>query len=399
MARQSISVGSQPNDGTGDSLRTGAQKVNSNFNEIYNDLGDGTNLQILISGNITQGQTLRYGASGLFVPSSLNYNDLINKPIIPEPQIQSDFSVTDINAPAFIKNKPSIPTTVATLVDVGIDDISIGDALRWNGTGWINQAVLESVVQSLDNLTDVVVASPLAGQTIRYNGTTFINTRLNYSDLNGLPVLATVATSGAYNDLSGRPDLSVYLTSQSPSDWNATTGVTRILNKPTLSTVAISGAYNDLSGKPVLATVATSGSYEDLIDAPTTLAPSRISINGTTTSINNNFAANLTIANGFKTYTLLKVQTSHAAWVTIYTDVNARSNDSARVETSDPAPGSGIIAEVITTSANETVLMTPSTIGFNNDATPGSNVYLKVVNKSGGAAAVTVTLTVLQLEL
>lgn len=399
MARQSISVGSQPNDGTGDSLRTGAQKVNSNFTEMYNELGDGTNLQIAISGTITSGQTLRWGSGNKFVPASLNYNDLANRPVIPDPQVQSDWNITDINAPGFIKNKPGIPSTVATLTDVSVTAPAVGHALRWNGTGWINQAVLESVVQSLDNLSDVAVSSPLAGHTIRYNGTSFVNTRLNYSDLNGAPTLSTVATSGAYADLSGKPDLSVYLTTQQSSDWNATTGVTRILNKPTLSTVATSGAYADLSGAPTLATVATSGSYDDLIDAPSTLAPSRTSISGTTTSINNNFAANLTIANGFKSYALLKIQTDVAAWVTIYTDINSRSNDTSRVETSDPLPGSGVIAEVITTSPNETVLMTPATIGFNNDATPSSNIYLKVVNKSGSASTVTVTLTVLQLEL
>ena len=33
MAKQSISVGSSANDGTGDTLRAAGQKVNSNFNE------------------------------------------------------------------------------------------------------------------------------------------------------------------------------------------------------------------------------------------------------------------------------------------------------------------------------------------------------------------------------
>lgn len=34
------------------------------------------------------------------------------------------------------------------------------------------------------------------------------------------------------------------------SDWNATSGVSQILNKPTLATVATSGSYDDLSNKP-----------------------------------------------------------------------------------------------------------------------------------------------------
>mgnify|MGYP003333600434 CR=1 FL=1 len=35
MAKQTINVGSAANDGTGDTLRAAAQKVNSNFTEVY----------------------------------------------------------------------------------------------------------------------------------------------------------------------------------------------------------------------------------------------------------------------------------------------------------------------------------------------------------------------------
>lgn len=333
MARQSIGVGSQANDGTGDTLRTGAQKVNSNFNEVYNKLGNGTDLQISITGAFAEGMTLRSNGQE-FVPSSLNYNDLLNRPTIPDPQVQSNWIESDINSASYIQNKPGIPTTVSTLSDVLVSGPSIGDALRWNGTGWINQAVQESIVTSLDNLTDVTITSAAVGNIIRFNGTAWVNTALNYSDLYNAPSLSTVATSGDYDDLTNKPD---------------------------------------------------------------SLAPSRTTASGTTTSINNNFSANLTI-NGFKTYALYKVETSESAWVTIYTDVNARSNDTSRQETTDPAPGSGIIAEVITTGA-ETVMLTPGTIGWNNDDPASSNIYLKVVNKSGGPAAITVTLTLLQLEL
>ena len=44
MAYQSIGLGSAADDGTGDSLRAGGTKVNSNFSEIYNLLGTGTAL-------------------------------------------------------------------------------------------------------------------------------------------------------------------------------------------------------------------------------------------------------------------------------------------------------------------------------------------------------------------
>jgi hypothetical protein len=44
MSRQGIFTGSSPNDGTGDSLASGAVKINANFQEIYNTFGDGNNL-------------------------------------------------------------------------------------------------------------------------------------------------------------------------------------------------------------------------------------------------------------------------------------------------------------------------------------------------------------------
>ena len=49
MAYQSIGLGSAADDGTGDTLRVGADKVNDNFSEIYTLLGTGTTLTSGIS--------------------------------------------------------------------------------------------------------------------------------------------------------------------------------------------------------------------------------------------------------------------------------------------------------------------------------------------------------------
>ena len=53
MAKLGISTGTTPNDGTGDSLLDGAVKVNSNFDEVYTKIGDGTNLFVGIVSSIT----------------------------------------------------------------------------------------------------------------------------------------------------------------------------------------------------------------------------------------------------------------------------------------------------------------------------------------------------------
>jgi hypothetical protein len=64
--------------------------------------------------------------------------------------------------------------------------------------------------------------------------------------------------SGSYTDLTNKPTIPA---AQIQSDWNATSGVSLILNKPTL----FSGSYTDLTNKPTL----FSGSYSDLTNKPT----------------------------------------------------------------------------------------------------------------------------------
>jgi hypothetical protein len=46
MARAVVSLGAAPNDGTGDTLRAGGEKFNSNFAELYAALGDGEALNL-----------------------------------------------------------------------------------------------------------------------------------------------------------------------------------------------------------------------------------------------------------------------------------------------------------------------------------------------------------------
>ena len=122
----------------------------------------------------------------------------------------------------------------------------------------------------------------------------------------------------------------------------------------------------------------------------------RTDVSQTTGSIADDAAANIQFA-GFKSYTLYKVQTSAAAWVTLYTSPTTRTADASRNINTDPANGSGVIAEVITTGA-QTQLITPATIGFNDDNPVTTTIYAKAVNKSGSTQNITVTLTILQLE-
>ena len=125
-------------------------------------------------------------------------------------------------------------------------------------------------------------------------------------------------------------------------------------------------------------------------------APTGLQTRGTalvTQSIANGAIANLNITTP-KTYALMKIETSHAAWVTLYTSTSARTADASRSETTDPTPGSGVLAEVIT-AGNVTQEITPGAFCWNS---AGTTSYLKIVNKSGSTANVSVTLTFVKLE-
>lgn len=58
MPYQSINRGTVPNDNTGDTLRDGASKINDNFTEIYQSLGDGSNITFNVASYTSETQTL-----------------------------------------------------------------------------------------------------------------------------------------------------------------------------------------------------------------------------------------------------------------------------------------------------------------------------------------------------
>ena len=125
---------------------------------------------------------------------------------------------------------------------------------------------------------------------------------------------------------------------------------------------------------------------------------SRFTVSNSTGSIGAGTTADITIT-GAKAYSLFKIDTSHAAWVRLYTDTTSRTSDASRAYTTDPTPGSGVLAEVYTTtSGSNTFKMTPAVTGWNDDSTPSTNIYAKVTNNESTSQDITVTLTILRME-
>ncbi len=123
---------------------------------------------------------------------------------------------------------------------------------------------------------------------------------------------------------------------------------------------------------------------------------SRIALS-TGTSLASAASTDINFNNSFKSYALLKIQTSVAAWVRVYTSAAARTADASRQQGTDPVPGNGVIAEVIT-NGNAVQSITPATIGWNDESPVVNRIYVRATNLSGSTNTVTVTLTVIQLE-
>ena len=134
--------------------------------------------------------------------------------------------------------------------------------------------------------------------------------------------------------------------------------------------------------------------------------PGRTVKNAETASIAQGAYDDITIPTTGKTFALLKILIGDPAWVILYTDAASRTADAAgtvngRAEGTDPAPGSGVLAEVSSTSSGSTVFkMTPGLIGWNDDSTPAAQVYARVYNKraTAGSNTVLVALTTVNIE-
>lgn len=121
-------------------------------------------------------------------------------------------------------------------------DYTVSDGAAGTGTGDMTKAVYDT---DGDGIVD-------AAETI-YGLTATI------ADLNKTANLKTVATSGSYNDLTNKPTIPA---AQVNADWNANSGVARILNKPTIPTVDQTYSATSINAQSGKAVAQALSSYE-----------------------------------------------------------------------------------------------------------------------------------------
>jgi len=120
-------------------------------------------------------------------------------------------------------------------------------------------------------------------------------------------------------------------------------------------------------------------------------------VSGTTGSLAQNAIGNISVT-GHKSYLLMNVGLSTAGWFRLYTDSASRTADASRSVGEDPAAGSGVIAEVVTTGLSTSIKISPFVAGGNMDSTPSTTMYCAVKNLSSTTQAITANLTILKLE-
>lgn len=140
MALQGIGTGSSPNDGTGDSLIVGAKKVNDNFQEIYDALGDGTSL-LTGDPDIDVGFITATGASfsgGVSIAGTLTYEDVENIDSVGVVTARTGVRITDggLTVTAGVSTfsaDVNIETDLDVTVHAGLGSLSVAGVSTFTG--------------------------------------------------------------------------------------------------------------------------------------------------------------------------------------------------------------------------------------------------------------------------
>ena len=289
MAKQVIFRGSTANDGTGDNLRLGAQRINENFTELYTALGDGSTL-----------------SSGQYVTTSDN-QVLANKTIS-----GATNTITNIpnSALSTFPNTQLDNSTVSITGDTGTHAVDLGDTITFEGGSGITTTVTADKVSfetdgsivtetSTDTLTNKTISgstntltsidnSSLVNTTISLGGVsialggTDATPAFNLSDSNSYP---TTALSGTISNtqLTGSITNDKLLNSSIRIGDNTSTSLDIGLGE-SMEVVGTAPITSTLNGNRLEISIGNIDNAK-LANSSLTIGTDSISLGGSTTSI------------------------------------------------------------------------------------------------------------------
>jgi hypothetical protein len=352
MSRLGINTGSNPNDGQGDPLRIAMGKINSNFTEIYNTIGDGNNL---ISYASTAGiSTLAQNLTG---SPRINVSGVLNSGITTTEhlEVRNITSSGIITAIQFVGDGSQLENVVATSsgVEVLDDNVRKGIAKELN----FGQGVFCSGPDGVGRVTIAITTSIVSGGG---TGSSSLEIRNQNVILGEFSKLNFGQNLYAYVD----PTVGVVTVTTAPGGLNISGVVTAtsfVGNGSGLTGIStFSGNYNDLTNKPSIPSIvglASEGYVDSAISGLSTLSgdytvnrlgvSSSLSVSGVSSFYNNvNIESDRAILIGDND----ELQLFHSG-VDSYIDNNSAGNliirDSGigiQLRRSGGGPGAGLMA-------------------------------------------------------
>jgi len=269
-------------------------------------------------------------------------------------------------------------------------DMSVGGDLTVTG----NIIGISSI-----NVTGIITASNFVGDGSGLTNITATGTGIGVS--NNTVTVGTASTLDFGTNLSVTP-ASAGIVTITATDTNTT--YTLPASDAGSGNVNLTLTGSDASTDAVLITAGTNVTIDSIGAGGFTInaagggaLQSRELKRGTTASLAPLAIGNITIT-GFKSYALMNVGLSTAGWLRLYTDSASRTADAGRSIGEDPTPGSGVIAEVVTTGLSTSQNIAPFVIGGNMNDPVDTDMYVAITNTSGTTQTITANLTILKLE-
>jgi hypothetical protein len=269
--------------------------------------------------------------------------------------------------------------TIPTIESVGILN---GGGLSVSGsplTGTGNITITNTGVTSVATGAGIDVNQSNGAVFFTNTGVTQLNTG-NGVSVNQTSGVVTVTNTGVTGIATGN-GISINQSTGLVTVTN--TGVTGLIAGPNITLDPVGGTGN---------VTITAGSL------------SRVTISTATISLAANAQADINFTNGAATYNLLQVGSDYPARVRMYSSTTARTADASRPVGTDPLPGSGVIAEVVTYTGLPNLIpgaltqnMTPAVVGFTEDG--ANTIPVRVTNNDTVTRVITVYLKMLKLEV
>ena len=216
MPKSLLNLGSSPNDGTGSNLRTGGTIINNNFNEIYTNLGDGSNLKPYIDFADDSSTTLRANIGNpITIEGGLGIDTAVTSGKF---QIKVNASVLTANASATLTNKTislTNNTLSGTLTEFS-SALSGTDFLSTDQSQTITNKTINSSLNSISNIANSSLVN--SGITIRDNTST--------TDVVNLGETLSILGTGSVSSTVTGNTVTLNVSNLTNSDLSGTAGIT-----------------------------------------------------------------------------------------------------------------------------------------------------------------------------